>query len=75
MTPETFFHWAVVIGLGSGIVLFFLPIDRWISNLFTCKSTRLKHLEERVTNIEKRLLDGQKTSDKKTESQDQTAVR
>ncbi len=56
MTPETFFQWAVAIAFCSGIVLFCLPIDRWISNLMTSKSGRLKHLEDRVASLERRLI-------------------
>ena len=62
MTPETFFQWAVAIGFGSGIVLFCLPIDRWISNMLTSKSSRLKHLEDRVASLERQIESNQKES-------------
>lgn len=62
MTPEIFFQWAVAIAFGSGIVLFCLPIDRWIGNYLMRRHTRLKELEERVAALEQQRASNQQES-------------
>jgi hypothetical protein len=62
MTPETFFQWAVAVGFGSGIVLFFIPVHQWVSNILASKAKRLKHLEDRVASLERQVASNQKES-------------
>lgn len=55
MTPFELFNWAFAIALGWGVIVFFMPIDQWLSALFSRRQTRLKQLEERIAAIERRI--------------------
>ena len=55
MTPSELFNWAFAIALGWGVIVFFMPIDQWVAAFFARRQTRIKHLEERIAAIERRI--------------------
>ena len=57
MTPSELFNWAFAIALGWGVIVFFMPIDQWVAAFFLRRQTRLKHLEERIAAIERRITE------------------
>lgn len=57
MTPSELFNWALAIALGWGVIVFFMPIDKWLGAFFSRRQTRLKHLEERIAAVERRIAE------------------
>ena len=55
MTPSELFNWAFAIALGWGVIVLFMPIDKWLGAFFERRQTRLKQLEERIAAIERRI--------------------
>lgn len=60
MTPSNFIFWALGIGLSWAIFVTFVPVDRWLSDFFNRRRTRLKELEERVAALERQIAPTQK---------------
>ena len=54
MTPSELFNWAFAIALGWGVIVFFMPIDKWLGAFFARRQTRLKNLEERIAAVERK---------------------
>ncbi|MBX7210172.1 MAG: hypothetical protein K1X78_17770 [Verrucomicrobiaceae bacterium] len=57
MTPSELFNWALAIALGWGVIVFFMPIDKWLGAFFSRRQTRIKHLEERIAAVERRVAE------------------
>ena len=57
MTPSELFNWALAIALGWGVIVFFMPIDKWLGAFFSRRQTRIKHLEERIAAVERRIAE------------------
>ena len=55
MTPSDFFLWAFSIALAWGVIVFFIPIDQWLSAYLQHRHTKLKELEARVTELERQI--------------------
>ena len=62
MTPSELFNWALAIALGWGVIVFFMPIDKWLGAFFARRQTRLKQLEERIAAIERRIAESSDTA-------------
>lgn len=52
MTPSDFFHWAFAIALAWGVIVFFMPIDKWVAAFFARRQARFKELEARIVALE-----------------------
>ena len=62
MTPSELFNWAFAIALGWGVIVFFMPIDQWVTAFFARRQTRLTKLEERIDAIERRIAESTDTA-------------
>jgi hypothetical protein len=52
MTPSVFFNWAFAIALAWGVIVFFMPIDKWVAAFFAQRQARFKELEARIVALE-----------------------
>ena len=68
MTPSELFNWALAIALGWGVIIFFMPIDKWLDAFFARRQTRIKHLEERIAAIERRITESTDTASPTSQS-------
>lgn len=55
MKPSDLFNWALAIALAWGVIVFFMPIDKWVGTFLARRQTRLKELEDRVAALEQKL--------------------
>ncbi len=55
MTPSDFFHWAFAIALAWGVIVFFMPIDKWVAAFFARRQARFKELEARIAALEQQV--------------------
>jgi hypothetical protein len=61
MTPSDFFNWAFAIALAWGVIVFFMPIDKWVAAFFARRQARFKELEARITALEQQLASSSST--------------
>ena len=52
MTPSDFFNWAFAIALAWGVIVFFMPIDKWVAAFFARRQAGFKKLEARIAALE-----------------------
>ena len=68
MTPSELFNWAFAIALGWGVIVFFMPIDKWLGAFFARRQTRIKLLEERIAAVERRIAERPETASPTSQS-------
>ena len=61
MTPSDFFNWAFAIALAWGVIVFFMPIDKWVAAFFARRQARLKELEARIQALEQQVASSPST--------------
>lgn len=61
MTPSDFFNWAFAIALAWGVIVFFMPIDKWVAAFFAQRHARFKELEARIVALEQQMAGSSST--------------